>query len=261
MEKNRIEHYGDELFQALRDRRAIAPITERQADLSLEDAYRISLRLLERRLAEGEKVIGKKIGVTSTAVQRMLNVHQPDFGYLTDTMVYGHGDALPIGGELIQPKAEGEIAFVLKRDLSGPGITNADVLAATECVMPCFEIVDSRIRDWNITIQDTIADNASCGLFVLGDQAVSPHRVDLATCGMVVEKNGSVISTGAGAAALGSPVNCVAWLANTLGRLGTSLKAGEVILSGSLVPLEPVRPGDHMRVDIGGIGSASVRFI
>ncbi|MGB0300463.1 MAG: 2-hydroxypent-2,4-dienoate hydratase, partial [Alteromonas oceani] len=161
---------------------------------------------------------------------------------------------------LIAPRAEGEIAFILKKDLIGPGITNADVLAATECVMPCFEIVDSRIQDWKIAIQDTVADNASCGLFVLGDQAVSPRKVDLVTCGMVVEKNGSVLSAGAGAAALGSPVNCVTWLANTLGEFGITLKAGEVILSGSLVPLEPVKAGDYMRVDIGGIGSASVRF-
>ncbi len=172
--------------------------------------------MLERRLAAGEKIIGKKIGVTSKAVQNMLNVHQPDFGYLTDAMVFNSGEAMPISKLLMQPKAEGEIAFILKKDLMGPGVTNADVLAATECVMPCFEIVDSRIRDWKIKIEDTVADNASCGLFVLGDRAVSPRQVDLVTCGMVVEKNGHVISTGAGAAALGSPVNCVAWLANTL---------------------------------------------
>ncbi len=122
-------------------------------------------------------------------------------------------------------------------------------------------MVDSRVENWEIKIQDTVADNASCGLFVLGDRAVDPRKVDLATCGMVVEKNGSIISTGAGAAALGSPVNCVTWLANTLGQFGIPLKAGEVILSGSLVPLEPVKAGDFMSVSIGGIGSASVRFI
>lgn len=238
----------------------VDPLTGREGAITIEDAYHISLRLVERRQADGETIIGKKIGVTSKAVQNMLNVHQPDFGYLTDRMVYGNGDEVPIGAELIQPRAEGEIAFILKRDLAGPGITNADVLRATEAVMPCFEIVDSRIRDWKIRIQDTVADNASCGLFVLGDRAVDPRRVDLATCGMVVEKNGDLLSTGAGAAALGSPVNCVSWLANTLGRFGIALKAGEVILSGSLVPLEPVVPGDHMRVAIGGIGAASVRF-
>jgi 2-oxopent-4-enoate/cis-2-oxohex-4-enoate hydratase len=127
--------------------------------------------------------------------------------------------------------------------------------------MPCFEVVDSRIENWNIKIQDTVADNASCGLFVLNeDAAVDPRDIDLATCGMVVTKNGSLLSTGAGAAALGSPVNCVAWLANTLGRFDIPLKAGEIILSGSLVPLEPVVPGDEMTVSVGGMGRCSVKF-
>ncbi|OPK05591.1 MULTISPECIES: 2-oxopent-4-enoate hydratase [Pseudomonas] len=260
MDQILINELGDELYQAMVNREAIAPLTERGLAISIDDAYHISLRMLERRLAAGEKIIGKKIGVTSKAVQNMLNVHQPDFGYLTDAMVFNSGEAMPISQRLMQPKAEGEIAFILKKDLLGPGVTNADVLAATECVMPCFEIVDSRIRDWKIKIEDTVADNASCGLFVLGDTAVSPRQVDLVTCGMLVEKNGQLLSTGAGAAALGSPVNCVAWLANTLGRFGIPLKAGEVILSGSLVPLELVKAGDFMRVEIGGIGSASVRF-
>ena len=260
MEQTRIQALGDELYQAVLSREAVDPLTGRGEEITIDDAYHISLRMLERRVAAGASVIGKKIGVTSKAVQNMLNVHQPDFGYLTNDMVFSSGEVMPISDRLIAPRAEGEIAFILKKDLAGPGVTNADVLAATECVMPCFEIVDSRIRDWKIAIQDTVADNASCGLFVLGDQAVSPRSVDLVTCGMVVEKNGQVLSTGAGAAALGSPVNCVTWLANTLGRFGITLKAGEVILSGSLVPLEPVKAGDYMRVDIGGIGSASVRF-
>ncbi|GAB2599833.1 2-oxopent-4-enoate hydratase [Nitrincola alkalisediminis] len=261
MDKQQIQACGDELFDAMVQRKALRPLTERFSEITLDDAYNISLRMLERRLDAGERIIGKKIGVTSKAVQNMLNVHQPDFGYLTDAMAFSQGEEMPISTRLMQPRAEGEIAFILKKDLLGPGITNADVLAATECVMPCFEVVDSRIENWQIKIQDTIADNASCGLFVLGDRAVDPRKVDLATCGMVVEKNGSVISTGAGAAALGSPVNCVTWLANTLGHFGIPLKAGEVILSGSLVPLEPVQAGDFMSLSIGGIGKASVRFV
>ena len=256
-----IERYGDELYAALRGQSTVLPLTTRVPDITIDDAYHISLRLLARRQADGEKVIGKKIGVTSKAVQSMLDVHQPDFGYLTDRMAYETGAEMPIGRELIQPRAEGEIAFILKRDLVGPGITNEDVVAATECVMACFEIVDSRIKDWKIRIQDTVADNASSGLFLVGTEKVDPRKVDFETCGMVVEKNGAIISTGAGAAALGSPLTCVAWLANTLGRFGTPLKAGEVILSGSLVPLEPVKPGDSMRVRIGGIGTASVKFV
>ncbi|MBV1880372.1 MAG: 2-oxopent-4-enoate hydratase [Pseudomonadales bacterium] len=261
MDKKLITQCGDELYDALINRTTVKPLTDRFEDITIDDAYYISLRMLDRRVEAGAKIIGKKIGLTSKAVQDMLSVYQPDFGYLTDDMVYASGAEMPISTKMIQPRAEGEIAFILKRDLIGPGITNADVIRATECVLPCFEIVDSRVEDWNIKVQDTVADNASCGLFVLGDSAVDPRKVDLVTCGMVVEKNGAVLSTGAGAAALGSPVNCVTWLANTLGEFGISLKAGEVILSGSLVPLESVVPGDHMRVDIGGIGSASVRFV
>ena len=260
MDQIMINALGDELYQAMLNREAISPLTERGFDISVDDAYHISLRLLERRLAAGEKIIGKKIGVTSKAVQNMLGVHQPDFGYLTDAMVFNSGEAVPISQRLMQPKAEGEIAFILKKDLIGPGVTNADVLAATECVMPCFEIVDSRIRDWKIKIQDTVADNASCGVFVLGDCAVDPHRVDLSTCGMVMEKNGDIIATGAGAAALGSPVNAVAWLANTLGRLGIGLKAGEIILSGALAAMAPAKAGDNFRMSIGGLGRCSVKF-
>ncbi|SIQ40453.1 2-oxopent-4-enoate hydratase [Marinobacterium stanieri] len=261
MDKQLIQQCGDELYTAMLERTPVRPLTERFSDITIEDAYNISLRMLERRIEAGEKIIGKKIGLTSKAVQNMLGVGQPDFGYLTDKMAFSQGEEMPISDRLMQPKAEGEIAFILKKDLMGPGITAADVLAATDCVLPCFEVVDSRVENWQIKIQDTVADNASCGLFVLGDRAVDPRKVDLATCGMVVEKNGSIISTGAGAAALGSPVNCVTWLANTLGEFGIPLKAGEVILSGSLVPLEPVQAGDFMSVNIGGIGSASVRFV
>jgi 2-oxopent-4-enoate/cis-2-oxohex-4-enoate hydratase len=256
----RVAHHADELYAALRGRYTVAPLTEREPDMGVADAYRISRRLLDHRLAEGERLVGKKIGVTSKAVQRMLGVHQPDFGYLTDRMRCEEGGEMPISRELIQPRAEGEIAFLLKRDLVGPGVTPADVIAATECVMPCFEVVDSRIRDWKIRLPDTVADNASSGLFVLGQEQRPPAGFDFFSCGMVVEKNGEIVSTGAGAAALGSPLVCVAWLADTLGGFGVPLSAGEVILSGSLVPLEPVRPGDRMRVTIGGLGTASVTF-
>jgi 2-oxopent-4-enoate/cis-2-oxohex-4-enoate hydratase len=256
-----IAELGDELYAALRARRTVPPLTTREPNLGIEDAYQISLRLRDRRMADGETVIGKKIGVTSKPVQDALGVHQPDFGWLMSPMRYQSGCELPISRELIQPRAEGEIAFLLKRDLVGPGVTPADVMAATESVLPCFEVVDSRIDDWKIKIQDTIADNASSGLFVLGREPADARAVDFVTCGIVVEKNGEILSTGAGAAALGSPLNCVAWLANTLGGFGVALKAGEIVLSGSLVPLEPVRPGDVMRLSIGGIGGAQVRFV
>ena len=251
---------GDELYAALRDRQAVEPLSARHPEVSIADAYAIQQRMLARRLAAGERVVGKKIGVTSQAVMDMLGVFQPDFGWLTDGMVYNEGQAIP-ADTLIQPKAEGEIAFVLKKTLRGPGVTAADVLAATEGVMACFEIVDSRIRDWKIKIQDTVADNASCGVFVLGDRLVDPRDVDLGACGMVLEKNGEIVATGAGAAALGHPANAVAWLANTLGAHGIALEAGEVVLSGSLGIMVPVKAGDNLRVAIGGIGGCSVRFV
>jgi len=261
MNRESVHRHGDELYNALRTRTTVPPLTEREPDIDIDAAYRISERLLARRLADGERVVGKKAGVTSLVVQAALGVHQPDFGYLTDAMLFADGAEMPISTRLIQPRAEGEIAFVLEKALTGPGITNEDVLAATAYVKPCFEIVDSRIHDWEIKIQDTIADNASSGLFLLGRDAVSPRDVDFVTCGMVVWKNGQVLSTGAGSAAVGTPVGCVAWLANTLGAFGISLEAGEIILSGSLVPLEPVRAGDHMEVRIAGVGSARVRFV
>lgn len=251
---------GDELFDALSAVRTVAPLSERHPDITIEDAYRIQKRLNDRRIAAGEKVIGKKIGVTSRAVMNMLGVGQPDFGLLTDAMVYNEGEAIE-AARLIQPKAEGEIAFILKRDLKGPGVTAADVLSATEGVMACFEIVDSRIRDWKIKIQDTVSDNASCGVFVLGDRVVDPRSLDLTTCGMVLEKNGEVVVTGAGAATMASPLNAVAWLANTLGALDVGLQAGEVILSGALGAMVPVQAGDNLRVSIAGIGGCSVRFV
>lgn len=259
MERAEIERLGDALYSAMCDRRMLAPLTDTHPNLTIEEAYEISLRFLANRLNAGEKIIGKKIGVTSAAVMDMLDVRQPDFGFMTDAM--RHDSVMEISGALIQPRAEGEIAFLLKKDLQGPGLTNIDVLAATEAVMPCFEVVDSRIKDWQIKIQDTVADNASCGWFALNEgAATSPAVVDLINCEMTVCKNGEVIATGTGAAAMGNPVNCITWLANTLGTLGITLGKGDVVLSGSLVPLEPVTAGDEMSLQISGIGDCRVAF-
>ena len=260
MEQTQISQLGDELYEALSTGKTVSPLTSRGFEISIEDAYHIQQRMLSRRLEKGERIIGKKIGVTSKAVMNMLGVHQPDFGYLLDGMVYNEGESVPMS-TLIQPKAEGEIAFLLKKDLKGPGVTAADVLAATEGVMACFEIVDSRIENWKIKIQDTVADNASCGVFVLGDQLVDISNLDLALCGMVLEKNGEIVVTGAGAATMGHPVNAMVWLANTLGELGITLNAGDIVLSGAMGAMVPVQAGDNLRMAIGGIGGCSVRFI
>jgi len=260
MNNSQLERCADELYHALRRRQVLAPLSTTHPELSIDDAYQISLKLLDKRLCDGEKVVGKKIGLTSKVVQDMLGVHQPDFGFLTDAMFYPSGVIIPFSSELIQAKSEGEIAFILKHDLQGPGVTAADVLAATDSVAACFEIVDSRIKDWQIKIQDTIADNASCGIFVLSDERVPPHEVDFERCQMVIKNHGNTVATGEGSAVLGSPLNSVAWLANTLGQYGISLKAGEIILSGSLAAMIPCQSDDDMTVTIEGVGSASFRF-
>ena len=206
-------------------------------------------------------MIGKKIGVTSKPVQDMLGVHQPDFGFLTDTMEVADGSSVSLTkAGLIQPRAEGEIAFVLKKDLRGPGITEEQVLDATDFVVPCFEIVDSRIRDWKIKIQDTVADNASCGVFVLGNSRIAPRKLDLAAVKMEIHKNGMHVASGIGAAVQGHPATAVTWLANTLGKFGIPFLAGEIILSGSLAPLLPAAPGDRFEMSLSGIGNASIAF-
>ena len=251
---------AESLFSALKSGKALPPITVTYPDINIDDAYKISLAFLDLRVVKNnEKIVGKKIGVTSKAVQDMLGVFQPDFGFLTDGMAVLDGrvnlDCL------ISPRAEAEIAFKLHTDLKGPGITGKDVLDATQYIQPCFEIVDSRILDWKIKIQDTVADNTSCGVFILGDKKVNPNDLDMASLEVVVEKNGIVISRGMSSSVQGSPENAVAWLANTLGKYGIPFLAGETILSGSLVPLESVVKGDKMHMKIPNLGSCEVEFV
>jgi len=254
-----VERLGAELFHCLRSGCTMVPITASCPNATVDDAYRISQQFLALRLAAGEQVVGKKIGVTSSAVQEMLGVYQPDFGFLTDAMCVRGGTV--DCANLIAPRAEAEIAFRLKESLRGPGITGADVLAATDTVSACFEIVDSRIENWQIKIVDTVADNASCGVFVISEQQVPVDDLDLSSLTVVVEKNGHFLSEGSGSDVQGAPENAVAWLANTLGEYDIPLLAGEVILSGSLVPLAPAVKGDHFRMSIDGLGSTEVRFV
>jgi 2-oxopent-4-enoate/cis-2-oxohex-4-enoate hydratase len=258
----RIAALGEELLLAQRTAQTVEPLTAREAGLDIEAAYRISEYVLRRRLGAGQRLIGKKIGVTSRAVQDMLGVHQPDFGFLTDAMHVAGNEPVSLARYgLIQPRAEGEIAFVLKDDLQGPEVDEEAVLDATDYVSPCFEIVDSRIRDWRIRIEDTIADNASCGVFALGAARIPPRAVDLAQVRMEIRKNGAHAASGLGSAVQGHPARAVAWLANTLGRLGMPFTRGEIILSGSLGPLLPAAAGDHFELTLAGIGTAAIEFI
>ncbi|AMO70044.1 hydratase TesE [gamma proteobacterium BDW918] len=257
----RLDSIATELYECLKSATTTPPLSDVYKNIDIEDAYYISKRILDLRIGDGETITGKKIGVTSKVVQDMLGVHQPDFGFLTDAMYCENGVSIELEKRLIQPKAEAEIAFFLKSDLVGPGVTEADVLAATDYIMPCFEIVDSRIDGWRIKIQDTIADNASCGIYILGDSKLDPRDIDLPNLRVSVWKNDEFLSEGIGSAVQGNPLTAVAWLANTLGGFGISLNAGEVILSGSLVPLEPIQAGDKMRMELHGVGRAAVQFV
>ena len=262
MQPSLIAELGDELLAALQEGRSIAPLTERYPDLGVDDAYRISRHVLARREALGEKVVGKKVGATSAVVQQMLDVHAPDFGFLTDAMQYPDDSAISLSRcGLIQPRVEGEIVFKLKADLTGPGVTREAVLAATEWVAPGFEIVDSRIDDWQIRMADTVADNASCGLFIVGERRTSPDDVDLASLRMELCRNGEPAGSGIGAALQGHPAESVVWLANTLCEMGIPLRAGELVLSGSMGHLTPVRVGDRLALEIDILGGCSVRFV
>lgn len=259
LDQTRVNQLGDMLYDALRTRRPMDKIKTLEPESTIEDAYQIQSRMIQNRLEAGEKIIGKKIGLTSKAIQDALGVYQPDFGQLTDAMLYEDGATIDIG-TLMKPRAEGELAFVLKDDLAGPGVTALDVLRATDYVTPCFEVVDTRFHDWKIAIQDTVSDNASCGILVLGQEKIDPRDVDLTLSGLVVCKNGEVETTGCGAAVQGSPLNAVAWLANTLGSLGMPFKAGEVILSGAQAALVDFAAGDTLTCEIAGMGKCTAHF-
>lgn len=252
-----IHQLAQALYEAQEQRRPIPPLTQTHA-LSVEDAYQIQRVNIERRVGGGDSIVGYKVGLTSKPMQRQLGVGEPDFGHLLQSMAFRHGEV--VAYPLIQPKVEAEIAFVLREALAGPGLTEADVLRATEYVVPAIEVIDSRIADWKIQLADTVADNASSGCFVVGDGGVDPRTLNLATLGGVLYVNGEVAETGAGAAVLGHPARSVAWLANKLGELGTTLHRGAVVLSGAISAAVPVRTGDRVEVSFGRLGRVSVRM-
>lgn len=249
---------AERLWQAEQTRTPCQPLTKDEPHLSQADAYAIQAINLARHVELGARVVGRKVGLTSEAIQRWLGVDRPDFGCLLDSMEIPDGGVLRLDG-LLQPRAEGEIAFVLADDLIGPGVTVADVLSATDFVLPAIEIIDSRIADWQITFADTVADNASSGRFVLGTTPVAIEQLSLDQVGMALRKRGRVISSGAGAACLGNPVHAVAWLANTLAAHEAQLNVGDIVLSGALGPATPLAPGDWLELDIARLGRCSFR--
>jgi 2-keto-4-pentenoate hydratase len=252
---------AEEFYRAETNVSPIEPLTGRDPALTVETAYSIQLAGIEMRLVEdGRKVVGKKIGLTSLAMQRLVGVDEPDYGHLLDHMLVREGEPIK-RSELLLPKVEGEVAFILDSALKGPGITIADVLRATKGVMASIEIVDSRVRDWKIKLADTIADNASSARFVLGSRLVPIEDLDLRLVGMVLEKNGEVVGTGAGAAVLGHPAASVAWLANKLSAFGIALEAGEIILSGALTAAVDAQAGDSFLISFQRLGTVGVRFV
>jgi 2-keto-4-pentenoate hydratase len=254
-----IAQLADRLWRAEVERVPVAPLTDERADLTVEDAYAIQGHNVARRIESGGVVRGRKVGLTSRAMQHLLGVDEPDFGVLLDDMFVEEDDEVPLD-RLVQPRVEAEMAFVLDRDLAGPGVTTADALRAIAGVLPAIEIVDSRIADWRIALADTVADNASAGRVVLGGRLTPVTALDLRLTGVLFFRNGVAIESGAGAAALGNPARCVAWLANTLGRLGSGLRQGDIVLPGALHRMVPVRPGDVFRASFAHLGAVTTRF-
>jgi 2-keto-4-pentenoate hydratase len=249
---------AQELLDARRTRTPIEPLSQTFPGLEVEDAYDIQLRQVRVWSDEGRKVKGHKVGLTSAAMQRQLKVDEPDYGHLLDDMFHAEGAAISFGA-YFSPKIEPEIAFVLDSPLRGPGVNVAEAVSAVAYVLPALEIIDSRIRDWRITLPDTIADNASSGGVVLGSRPTRLSDVDLRLAGCVVHRGGRVEGTGAGGAVLGSPLNALVWLANTVGPRVT-LEAGSVVLPGSVTAAFPVEAGDAVTATFAGLGSVTARF-
>ena len=246
------------LSEARARRAPIGPISASFGITSLAQAYEVARINTRESLARGRVIAGRKIGLTSRAVQQQLGVDQPDFGVLFADMEFHDGDTLPMD-RLMQPKAEGEVAFVMGRDLDRADLTWGRFLLGIEYALPAIEVVDSAIADWKITLADTVADNASCGLYVLGTEPRRLADLRLQALGMDARRNGDVVSVGSGAACLGHPLNAAFWLARTLASLGDPLRAGDVVLSGALGPMFTFKSGDALGVDLGPLGRVGCR--
>ncbi|MDQ1005205.1 2-keto-4-pentenoate hydratase [Neobacillus niacini] len=255
----RVHHAYELLLQAEVEKETVLPLTDLYPDMTVDESYQVQMRAINQKVRDGQRIVGKKIGLTSLAMQKLLGVDQPDYGHLLNSMEVSNKDVISMD-RLFQPKVEAEIAFVLHKDLKGPSITIDDVLDATEYIVPALEIVDSRIVDWRIKLQDTIADNASSGLFVIGDKRISTADMDLTKIEMNLFRNGELVNVGYGLDVLGNPATCVAWLANKLYEYNVTLKAGEVILSGALSAAVNVQKGDRITAGFTHLGIVEVTF-
>jgi 2-keto-4-pentenoate hydratase len=254
-----IREAADRLHAAATSGTPTAPIRDLLEPGDAAAAYAVQQINTERAIAAGRRLVGRKIGLTSLAVQKQLGVDQPDYGMLFADMARPEALDIPLA-DVLQPKVEAEIAFVLGRDLDGEQLTVADLYRAIDYAVPAIEIVGSRVANWDIRLTDTIADNASSGLYVLGSRPVRITDFDMRMCGMVMEKAGEPVSVGAGAACMGSPLNATLWLAKVMASVGRPMRAGDTILSGALGPMVPVVAGDVFDVRIEGLGSVRAAF-
>ena len=253
------EQLAADLAEAERSRVAIAPLTTTNPDIDVVDAYEIQLINIRQRVAEGARVIGHKVGLSSKAMQEMMGVDEPDYGHLLDEMAV-HQDRPVPSGRYLYPRVEVEVGFVLADDLPGEGCTEDDVLAATAAFAPAIELIDTRIKDWKIKLCDTIADNASSAGWVLGEARVSPKDIDICNIDAVLTRNGEVVAKGRSDAVLGNPVTAVAWLARKVDSFGVRLKAGDIVLPGSCTKAFDATPGDAFVADFDGLGAVHLSF-
>jgi 2-keto-4-pentenoate hydratase len=256
---NIIQEAADRLWQAHIEQRPCAPVRDLIGMTDIDAAYAIQKKNTERWLQQGRRLVGRKIGLTSKAVQKQLGVDQPDFGMLFADMCAADGELIN-AGRILQPKIEAEIALVIERPLTHEKHTVADIINATAYALPALEIVGSRVASWDIKLTDTIADNASSGMFVLGSRPVKLADFDIVNCGMLMERRGDQVSIGAGAACLGNPLHAAVWLADVMTRFGQPLQPGDIIMTGALGPMVAVSAGDVFDAQIEGLGRVSAAF-